>query len=249
MFGDEPRPYHDGFSLLELNHVPNSSWDDNRLRSELRAADRLLTDLSQVYLNSGMGLDMHRLQVLLTYLPQMLTDHRVSGAMRELTFSRTLFYGFMVGSFYSSHYVEERRALCKRDLEKRYFEYQEKHDLAFLSAFRALERFLDVGQIKKKNIVSLLDALPYPAIRSTTRYRRFHEIFSGAARWATYSAMLEHFLDIRNVAAAHANPNPPRPLIVSEDSIYEIQHFIQELCLAAFADVPLAAVPECAFAG
>jgi len=238
-YGIQPRDDRVTFALNELRRMPRPTWTIRRLRDELRFWE--LQDLG-----TGTAVEQYRMQYLIAYLPRLLNDAEIRGAMTHLNLSRALFYGFMVGSYYESHYVYDRRELRRTNLEKRYFEHREKYELAFLAAFKGIERLLRVNQIKKNEIANRFDSLPYPNIRSSSEHRRLFEVFSGERQTVTYAELAGHFLEIRNVVAAHSNTAPPRKFFISEDSLYEIQNFLSELCSDALEDFPAAELPAAA---
>ena len=139
----------------------------------------------------------------------------------------------MPGSYYSSNYIWERKKLTRWDLEKRYLEMRPRYEVAFLAAFKAIERFLRVNDIKKHSLEKSFKKLPYPNVKCSSKYSRFHEIFSGLPKRTTNGEIIGHFLNIRNIVAAHANQNPPPRFIVSEDSLFEIQLFVKHLIFGA----------------
>jgi hypothetical protein len=143
--------------------------------------------------------------------------------------SRFLFCGFMVGSYYGCHYVNDRRAVPGWEIEKRYFESRYRYETAFIAAFKGIERLFGVNQIKKSNLETVLETRRTFGIAPETRYTRYHEIFSGHEKHLTYSDLLAHFLDLRNIVAAHGNRNPPECAKLIEDNVFEIQLFLQEL--------------------
>jgi len=149
--------------------------------------------------------------------------------MTHLNQSLALFFGFMASSYYSSHYMHERKMLSHWDLKKHYFEQRARFEVAFLAAFKAIERFLQDNDLRKGTVSRALTRLRYKDIKPDTKYVRWFEIYSGYPRRSTYCEMIKHFLEMRNVVAAHGNRNPPRRFFISQDNLYEIQAFVAEM--------------------
>ena len=49
--------------------------------------------------------------------------------------------------------------------------------------------------------------------------------------------MVRHFLILRNAVAAYSNPEAPADLLMTSDSVYEIQHFAEELFRMALGNL------------
>lgn len=86
----------------------------------------------------------------------------------------------------------------------------------------------------------MITALGYQEIRPQTRYRRAYEAFSGYSKYVSFSDLISHFLEIRNAVAAHTNPSLPPRFLISQDSIFEIQLFLEEL-----SSKPLGSIKPC----
>jgi len=69
----------------------------------------------------------------------------------------------------------------------------------------------------------------YETVKPTNTYRRFHEVFSNQVENIPYTELIEHFLRLRNVVAAHGNQNPPEQYKIIEDNTFEIQLFLEHL--------------------
>ena len=102
------------------------------------------------------------------------------------------------------------------------------HNIGVIES-KGIERHFRVNQIKKATISQLFNNIKYDDVTFDTPYRRLFEIFSGLPQNTSYGELISHFLRIRNAVAAHGNRQPPKDLIVSEDSILEIQEFLWEL--------------------
>jgi len=131
--------------------------------------------------------------------------------------------------YYEHHYRHERKSESAYLREKKYFEERTLYDLAFLSAFRALEALLGTAQIHKHAVGKLLAALDgkFGTSFCSTRWESYHEVFSsGRKRWR-FDELISHYLDLRNAVAAHANPKPPFTL--REDQVLEIQLLVKSM--------------------
>jgi hypothetical protein len=170
------------------------------------------------------------MRLLGPHVEAIYKDRSLAEALNHLGHSRFLFNGFMVGSWYQCHYIYDRSDASRHDMRKRYFENRERYELAFVSAFKGLERFLSLNQIKKDNVERALIDLRSQRIQPTTMYQRRHEVFSGYRKKISYRELILHFLDIRNAVAAHANPGSPKKFWISEDNLMEIQLFLIGLC-------------------
>ena len=121
----------------------------------------------------------------------------------------------------------------KIEAERIYFEYRARFELAIVAAFKAVEAMFGGVQIREDTLDKKFNSIPYTRITPRARYRRYHEVFRGERRTACYRHMILHFLKIRNTTAAHSNRTPPQSLMVTEDTVYEIQWFVSELVLQA----------------
>ena len=228
--GDEPDLHRLTPRLLELDHVPRAEWTNGDLHRELNRRNRIpdSTILSNLY--SGRYVQQYEMRLLGPYVEAIYSDRSLAEALNHLGHSRFLFNGYMVGSYYECHYKHERMSTPQHDMQKRYFENRERYELAFVSAFKGIERFLHLNQIKKNNIERALIQLASQEIQPSTIYKRWHEVFSGYSKEIAYKNLILHFLNIRNGVAAHANPSPPEQFWISEDNLIEIQYFLKELC-------------------
>lgn len=216
--------------LTEICKVPHYDWDIDRLFKELSQRNMEIMQTDVYNLRSSPFIQAYEMQLLGPYVERIYSDRRFNEALHHLGHSRFLYYGFMVGSYYNCHYRHDRQNMSKHLIQKQYYENRERFELAFLSAFRGIERFLNVNQIKDPDIDRSLVKLQIANIKPDTNYHRRHEIFSGRRRDVTYRDIISQFLKIRNTVAAHANPSPPSDFIISEDSVMEIQLFLSELC-------------------
>ena len=128
-----------------------------------------------------------------------------------------------------SHYRADRSAMSRSQLGKIYLENCHRFETAFVAAFKGIERYFRVNQIKEDRIERLFRNIKYDGVTFGSTTRRIFEIFSGFPKKTSYGELIAHFLRIRNAVAAHGNREPPKELVVSEDSILEIQSFLQEL--------------------
>lgn len=221
-----------GFWLRECKRVPRAAWSEKVFLQNLLHLDRRSPDYETYELHdlqSGYGLQFDHIELLARYLPTLAQSTRLTAALRHFVQSRQLFTGYMVGSYYHAHYRHERRESPRWLMEKRYYEDRAQYELGFVSAFKAIESFFGTQHLTKRNLNEVFMRLPFKAITSDQTYRRLHETFSGFRARSTYGEMIRHFLDVRNAVAAHANPTPPRHLMLSEDNLFEIQRFVTYL--------------------
>lgn len=227
-------------SFYALARVPNRSWNDERLLLELQQESPDLSDLQakiQVkQIRSGIALHDAQQHNLQQYVTRIMDNPSLRESLRYFRESRRTFNGYMTGSYYHFHYRHDRRSMRARQLERKYRHYRAQYETAFVAAFKALERLLGVNQIRNQSD-SLLDCLKPDVIRSNASYRRMHEIFRELPQDTTYGEMAAHFLQIRNIVAAHANRSPPTKFAISEDNLYEIQYFLSDLYYAVIGKV------------
>ena len=242
--GDAPCSDRSLPKLSELKRMPNSNWTRDKLVEELRERSSEIGPTSVYDLYSGRVVPQHEMRLLGPSIEAICPNIHLVEALCHLGHSRYLFYGYMVGSYYHCHYKHERTALSHRQMQKKYLENRERYELSFVAAFKGIERLLKVGQIRKNDIDVNLRELGTPDILPETKYRRWHETFSGHNKYISYSDLVKHYLDIRNAVAAHANPSPPDRFLISEDSLIEIQLFLLELCSKVLGDIKPKALPR-----
>ena len=218
--------------LLELAARPSPKMtrsDLARLIAPL-GTDHDLT-LLEATLRSGTFLDNSQIAHACAIVSKALESPNFLDCIQHLEHSYSLFWGFMVGSYYESHYSREDRRIGRYDMEKRYFENRITYELAFLSAFRGLEALLNVPQMKKDNIADSLAKLDsiFDMNFSRSRYRAFHLVFSRRKKWWRYEEIIRYLLVLRNSVAAHANPMVPK--IVMEDQVLEVQYLGKQMLL------------------
>lgn len=221
-----------GFWLRECRRVPRATWSEKVLLQNLLHFDPPSPDYETYELHdlqSGYGLQYDHIELLARYLPTLAQSARLTAALRNFVQSRQLFTGYMVGSYYHAHYRHDRRETPRWLMAKRYYEDRAQYELGFLSAFKAIESFFGTQHLTKSNLKEVFRRVPFKAITPDRPYRRRHETFSGFRARSTYGEMIHHFLDVRNAVAAHANPSPPKHLMLSEDNLFEIQRFVTSL--------------------
>lgn len=230
--------------LVEVSRLPGTQWSQADLRAALRED---LSDLQWSEFFEGVGMNHDQLVHLGPIIEAVAAKPRVGRAMAQLAMSRTLWYGHMAGSYYHSHYTRERQAASREELRRRYFEHRERYELAFTAGFKGIESFFGVQQIRKPEINSMLAHDPTPGITPDGTYRRWHEIFRGKRQRISHEDLINHFLKIRNVVAAHSNSSPPRRFLLTEDSVMEVQLYVTTLCRMALGDLPSRPLPPGSF--
>jgi len=236
LYGYEPDHLRQTFYLLEMDHVPQPDWTEERLIRELQRCDPAFSVLEIHGLEEGFVLSHDHLEQFASVMRALVVDERLREGLVHFQQSRFLFYGYMVGSYYHFHYARDRAEAPRWLMEKRYFEERARYELAFVAAFKALECLFGTTQIRKNRLGRLFAELPYNSITPTTIYRRQHEIFAGLPASISYRDLVVHFLNFRNAVAAHANRSPPPDFILSEDNLFEIQRFVSLLIMSALKE-------------
>ena len=225
-----PDDRSDTFFLQELTKVPKPNWSKEDLIKSLKTSLPYPPDMFlELELQKGYVVDKDTLNNLVKFLPFVIRDTDLRESLDHLLESRFLVCGFMTGSYYTCHYRADRSAMSRSQLEKIYLENCHRFETAFVAAFKGIERYFRVNQIKEDRIERLFRNIKYDGVAFDTPTRRIFEIFSGLPTKTSYGELITHFLKIRNAVAAHGNREPPKELIVSEDSILEIQSFLWEL--------------------
>jgi hypothetical protein len=227
--------YGGGAKLSPIAHIPRSTWTTDRFREELRIPSMEPLDAVLREVRAGAIMRRDEMELLGPTVEAVDADDALLESFSHLGLSRILVNGSMSGSYYYHHYRHDRRRLDHHQLRREYLENRERYELAFVSSFKAIERFLNSNQVKKHNVAELLLGRDCPAILPTTEYKRLHETFLGLPQELTYEEVIQHFLIIRNVVGAHANRNPPKKFAISRDSIFEIQLFVAVMCREALS--------------
>lgn len=228
-YGWQPDDRTGHYFLQELKRLPRPNWDEGRMLEELREYNWGIDDYFVHELRRGYHVTHDAYERVPDFIRRVWGSLDVIEALDHALESRFLFHGFMVGSYYTCHYSRERRATPDWEKERRYFENRYRYETAFLAAFKGIERFFGVNQIRKNNLDSILRSRKELGIEARTAYKRYHEVFSGHEPDVTYEELLSHFLDLRNIVAAHGNRNPPEKAKLIEDNVFEIQLFLTEL--------------------
>lgn len=219
--------------LTEVSKIPQPTWSMDTLANHI-VAPNIVTPELILGLYSGHGILRYEMETLGPWLQKLDQLPNMPKALAHLGYSQTLLNGFMTSSYYYFHYSRDRRERTYQEVKRLYWENRELYELAFVSGFKGLESLLGTGQIKIHQIDKLLIDLNHPEIQPHSIYCRRHEIFISRyknSQKITFSDLIKHFLHIRNVVAAHSNPNPPPQFYLAEDTIFELQAFLSELCL------------------
>lgn len=230
LWGWFPDDRSDNFFLQELMKIPQPSWSKEDFIKALKANLDYPHDMFfELELQKGYVVLKDALNDLVEFLPFTVRDRDLRESLDHLLESRFLVCGFMSGSYYSSHYRADRFVMSHSQLEKIYLENCHRFETSFVAAFKGIERYFRVNQIKEDRIERLFRKIKYDGVTFNSTTRRLFEIFSGFPKRTSYGKLIAHFLRIRNAVAAHGNREPPKELVVSEDSILEIQSFLWEL--------------------
>jgi hypothetical protein len=222
--------YYDAY-LLELASAPtpNMSRGDVARSIEQRYSGEIDTDILEVAMCSGTGLDHVDIARACDVVREAIRTPVILDALLHQEYSQTLVWGFMVGSFYESHYSRDRRQFSRYELERTYLENRFRYDSAFVSAFRGIECILGKPYFNKTHIPGLLSEADrrYGTTFTSQRYRSWHEVFSTKKKWWNYADLIAYYLKLRNSVSAHGNPSPPH--IVMQDQVFEIQYLLQTM--------------------
>lgn len=227
----EVTPNEDRFGdyLIELSHIPQFSWTDEDLARAVTSRQNLEPLSGILPLYTGQYLFAHYLSDVEKYVPIIYHDVHISNSTAHLDQSYALFYGLMSESYYYYHYARDRVVQSQDELLKDYLEHKPKYELAFLAAFKAIELLIGNGNINKSRLKSVFQSNPYTLIKHDSVWERFHEIFAKKPQHCSFEELLEHFLDMRNVVAAHGNRKPPKHFLITSDNLFEIQRFASHL--------------------
>lgn len=228
--------------LIEVSQIPQYWWNDEQLAMHL-VSEGVLGDSTLVStLQSGQYLFAHYLHDATKYVQVIYQDLHILEASAHLDQSYALFFGLMSGSYYHYHYSRDRVLLSRDELLKDYLENKAKYELAFLAAFKAIERLFGNSNINKAKVRSVFQSQPYSLIKHDSDWESFHEIFSQKPQHRTFEEMLKHFLEMRNIVAAHGNQRPPQNFLITQDNLFEIQRFASHLIYQAIESCLLSKV-------
>lgn len=221
------------YFLQELKRLPRPDWDEERMLAELRELNYGISDDFAHELRRGYHVMHDAYAKVPEFIQRVWGNTDIIEALDHMLESRFLFFGFMVGSYYVCHYARDRRATPDWEMEKRYYESRYRYETSFLAAFKGIERFFGVNQIRRNSLCTVLETRRSLGIAPEAAYTRYHEVFSGHDQHVTYRDLLQHFLDLRNIVAAHGNRSPPEHAKLIEDNVFEIQLFLLELLAKA----------------
>lgn len=231
----------DEFFLLELTGRPNptaTTRDIASLRRKLWSNPSNL-DFAAASLRSGIIVFQPQLRSACDFVVEVLAAPQLLESLVHLEQSYCIFRGYMTDYEYKRHYRHERVFETAYLHEKRYFEDRPRYDLAFLSAFRALEALLGTVQIHKDKIIKRLHAFDerFRTSFCSTQWKSYHEVFSSRRKRWRFDELIGRYLDIRNAVAAHANPSPPFRLW--EDQVFELQRLVKKMLHDAAGKPPM----------
>jgi len=232
-YGLQPEDRISHYFLQELKRLPRPDWGEEKMLAEIRELNDGIPDYFGLSLGGGYIVSPDAYEKVPSFIRRAWGDLDIIEALDHALESRFLFCGFMDGGYYKFHYEKDRRLVPQWEMEKSYFENRYCYETAFVAAFKGIERFFGVNQIRKNKIDTILSKNHYIGIRPDTQYTRYHEIFSGQTQHVSYGEMIGHFLDLRNIVAAHGNKNPPEHAKLIEDNVFEIQLFLKELIFKA----------------
>jgi hypothetical protein len=227
--------------LLELRGKPkltDTTRDIARLYRQLGSYPSDPDVLSR-FMRSGVLLHQPQIRSACKFVRRILAVPHLVAALIHLERSHGIFAGYMTNHHYQHHYRHERRLQSAYVREKNYLEERTRYDLAFLSAFRALEALLDTMQIHKHEVGKRLRAtdIKFGTSFCSTRWKSCHEVFSSRRKSWRFDELITRYLSIRNAVAAHANPKPP--FLLREDQVFEIQLLVKSMLYNAIGEPPM----------
>ncbi len=228
-YGWLPPSDEDTYFLYEIGKIPQSSWLERDLLDSLWPHYYATDIFVKTSLSSIVVIDNQSLDGLSEFLENIYCHDFIVESMNHLMESRRIYWGHMTPSYYHFHYRRDRPLKKKWEIEKEYLEMRYKYESSFVASFKGIESLLDKNGFKKREIRKLLKWFDCPKISYDEYYLRRHEIFLGLKKKIKYGELIEHFLKIRNVVAAHNNKRPPREFNLSQDNVIEIQLFLQNI--------------------
>ena len=217
-------------SIYEYDRMPKESWtkrewiENSNSGIFINISDNVLIDadlrMGLEYFNDG---EYHLVQ---RFVKDNWYNIIVIDAVDDLFNSLKLFDGNVVNNYPIFDIRDTPRKIDNEIIDKAYYENKSFHELAYLCAFKGIERILDTNSINKKKISEILSSNRF---LPKEEYIKEYMYFVDNLRESTIENMIRLFIDIRNAAAAHANNNVPIEKRVSVYSLYEIQNFLMFL--------------------
>lgn len=225
------------YYLIELNLKPTGDISNIELINSVKIiSDNWIYEhkILNAEIYSGYQIGHDQIDFICNTMKILFEYSNLQYALYNLEYSHYLCSGFMSGSFYQHHYRHERGSISKYENEKIYFENRIKYEIAFLSAFKSIESILEVTNINKNQTIKYLENVDkkYGTNFTNQFYQSYYEIFSSYMKNRTYYEMINHFLHLRNIIAAHSNYKSG--IVINQDNLFEIQFFsknmIDEIC-------------------
>ena len=223
------------YKLQEIDKIPKYDWKINNV---IDALDMKIHywygDAEGCKMQSGFEVSNFTHDELKIFLECFYKDDNAREALDHLLKSVQIFGGVPNPSYYKFHYAPDRKLESRSMLNKKHFEDKITYESSFIAAFKGIERFFRVSQIKKSEINKIFRNIIYKNILPGTVYKRYFEIFSGYKKRINYAELIDHFLILRNATAAHGNRKNQKDNLIIEDNILEIQLFLTELINKVF---------------
>lgn len=220
----------DGFLIHEIDCIPTGIINSDDLTKIIVNSNDYYIDLKLSNLSSGVQVWTDEpVADFIHFLDKVDTQRNIAESLDLLHHSTEIVCGMMDGSYYHLHYKREKECEDPKYDRKLYLENRYFNELAFVSAFKSLERLYECNNLSRKTLENDLARLEIEIDYHNESYQRYHEIFSGYSEYPTYIELIRHFLDMRNAAAAHGNMKVPKKFEISLDSVMEIQKFMIEL--------------------
>ncbi len=228
------------YRLQEINKIPQYIWTAIDVINALDKKIHYWYGEAESYrLKSGFGVFDSTFKELKIFLECFYKDNDSRESLEHLIQSAQVFDYFPNSSYYHAHYSRDVKLESKAVYRKKYFEDKITYETAFLAAFKGIERFFRVTQIKENNLNRIFRDIPYNNITPKTKYKRYFEIFLGYKRNISYLDLIDHFLDLRNITAAHGNKKIQKEYLINEFNIFEIQLFLTNLINEVFIQYKL----------
>ncbi|MBP8083574.1 MAG: hypothetical protein KBH06_07570 [Spirochaetes bacterium] len=214
--------------LVEIDDIPNFSMEDidllriinNKMHSNWKLEDVEL-------LSAGIYVLHEELMKLQKVLHNIYNNIILADCFTHFIQSLRILNGNMSISFYYSHYQYEILDVTNEIREKSYFEYRTLYEAAFTCAFKGIERFFNVNDIKYNDVKNIISNCKIKEIETNPNYTRNFERYIGLPIETNYEEILKHFVNLRNICGAHANKMPPLDKFIYFDNVFEIQCFLK----------------------
>lgn len=230
-------PDEDGFfeTLIEIDRKPEPIQTKREIAQMYRPIFNSKPDLIILEKELGTGYSINHMYIkdACKFVKAIISSSRLAECLRHVEQSHFIFSGFMSGSYYQFHYSHQRRDATKYQRSKKYLENRTRFDLAFLSAFKALEAILGKSNLKEHEITQQIIKLDQSFGTNFAKedWRSYHEMFTRKRKFWSLPLIISKYLKLRNSVAAHGNIQPP--FQINEDQVFEIQRITEHMLYTA----------------